>query len=170
MTEDTAIEHAFEAAYSKHARPEYPLSRQVEFITFCGVLRVDFTVRFGDQVIGFECDGKEFHDVFRDEVRDAVLLGERHLAIIYHFGGAELFYAPEVALQFVLAHDPSLFYDRTAVVLRRPIEVSEFRSLPHLIRHSDPSLASGRQHWPYIYRRMRELGITSIDDYVLEPQ
>ncbi len=55
------------------------------------------------------------------------LLGEKHIDVIYHFGGAELHYAPEFALLFVLEHDPELFQDRTETVLRRQIEISDYR-------------------------------------------
>jgi len=167
MTSDTPIERTFEAAYNKHALIGYPLEAQVDFETFCGRLCVDFVVRLPDRVIGFECDGKPFHDQFRDEIRDAVLLGGEHLDVIYHFGGAVLYYAPEFALLFVLEHEPELFHVRTEAVLRRQIEVSEYRKPPNLIRNCTERLYSGRQHWTYIFNKMKQLGITAIDDYVI---
>jgi hypothetical protein len=170
MTSDTPIERAFEAAYYKHARTGYPLKAQVNFDTFCGRLCVDFVVRLPDRTIGFECDGKPFHEKFRDEIRDAILLGDKHLDVIYHFGGAELHYAPEFALLFVLEHEPELFQERTESVLHRQIETSDYRKQPDLIRRSAVHLHSGHQHWPFIFNKMKQLGITAIDDYVITPK
>jgi hypothetical protein len=99
---DTPIEQLFAHEYRKHAREEYPLQAQVRFETRVGPLFPDFVTEFNGYLIAFECDGREFHNSFRDEVRDALLLGEGHVGTIYHFDGPPIFYSPELCVKFGL--------------------------------------------------------------------
>ncbi|TGU70716.1 hypothetical protein E4633_17105 [Geomonas terrae] len=62
--------------------------------------------------IGFECDGKDFHDESRDEWRDAMILGSKGVDAIYRMRGADLYYHINDILYFISKWDPELFSQR----------------------------------------------------------
>lgn len=62
--------------------------------------------------MGFECDGKEFHDEYRDEWRDGMILAEAAVDTIYRFRGKDLFSFLEDCVYAIFQNDPWLFNDR----------------------------------------------------------
>ena len=100
---ESPIESIFEEAFIKHSAAGVVLERQREFITQLGTFRVDFAIKQQGLLIGIECDGREFHDSFRDEIRDAVILGEGHLDTMYRFTGPVVYYAAPMALEYIRA-------------------------------------------------------------------
>lgn len=164
MTE-SHIEDAFLHEFRKHTYPAFLLTAQVEFQTRVGMLRPDFVTEFDGYLIAFECDGREFHEDFRDEVRDAILLGDNHVGTIYRFDGAPLYYAPEVCIQFIMKHDPELFPPRSHEVINNKVAIADYKRAPIFHRRSSKRPHVKREHWPFIYRRFVEGGFTGVDDY-----
>lgn len=77
---------------------------QREVSTRWATFRPDFLLTTeGGRRIAIECDGKEFHDSYRDEWRDVLLLGSGALDVIYRFDGSALFHNIFDCL-FVMAH------------------------------------------------------------------
>ena len=62
--------------------------------------------------IGFECDGKEYHDSSRDDWRDAMILGGGHVDSIFRFRGCDLTYHLEDLLFIVSRYEPNIFSKR----------------------------------------------------------
>ena len=87
--EDVFAEHCF-----KYLSNDVTVEKQVEVITNHGRFRIDFVLTNSTRRIAIECDGKEFHEFLRDELRDGILLGENHYDTIYHFRGCDLVYYP----------------------------------------------------------------------------
>jgi|BioPla2DNA2_1021312.scaffolds.fasta_scaffold33904_3 hypothetical protein len=162
---ESPIEESFLDEFRKHAFPDYVLHPQKEFITRVGLLRPDFVLPFGDYLMGFECDGSDYHDIFRDEVRDAILLGDGHLGTIYRFPGSTLAYAPELCISFIMQCDPELFPQRSHEVVRRKCEIADYRQTPIFHRRSARRSHAKREHWRYIYSQFVAMGLTGIDQY-----
>jgi len=88
---DSPLEDIFAFNIVKYLDHGVSFRPQVEVNTICEVFRVDFMVQApGGKKIVFECDGKEFHDAFRDEWRDAMILGAGEADIIYRLRGSTL--------------------------------------------------------------------------------
>jgi len=161
---ESPIEDIFEHAFYKHALPDLQLERQREFVTQIGKFRVDFVLPFEGYLIGFECDGLEYHNIGDDEIRDAALLGEGHLGTMYHLPGRELWYEPGYAIEFIATRD-SLFPDRTLSVVRRQIETNSIQTSSYLRRWSRVSPMAPREFWICLYGHILEWNCDSIADY-----
>lgn len=116
---DSPIEDLLALYYVRYASDAVDLISQVEVKTLCGVFIVDFVIRdrSGNRV-GIECDGKEFHDESRDEWRDAMILGEGHLDVIYRLRGSDLNYYVEDVLYLLAELEPGLFGPRAIANLK----------------------------------------------------
>ena len=108
---DSPLEDAFARQLVKHLDPSVRLHTQFEVSTICGTFRIDFVVETRSKKVGFECDGKEYHEVWRDECRDALILGSRGVDAIYHFPGAALTYHVNDCLWLATLCDPEIFGD-----------------------------------------------------------
>jgi len=173
---------------AKFIRPEIDLTPQVEFKTPHGPFRVGFFTS-EPRRIGFECDGDEFHDGFRDEFRDALLLGFDCLDIIYHIPGAVLTYYPHDALYLIAAWDGELFRPRekgiVAQLCTENTRQSSFdlrdervmigvrpegRSAPpyllSLIRRVREVPPGRRAHWKFLYSFAAEKAGINLDQLV----
>jgi hypothetical protein len=65
---DSPIEDRFAENLVKYLRDDVDLSTQVECKTICGDFHLDFLITSGNGAkVAIECDGKEFHDSYRDE-------------------------------------------------------------------------------------------------------
>lgn len=53
----------------------------------------------------------------RDELRDAILLGEKHFDTVYHFGGCDLVYYPYDCIWLISVLDGDLFNQRAHLQL-----------------------------------------------------
>jgi len=95
------------------------LHKQFEVETICGKFRVDLAAVQGTRTVGFECDGKDFHNAFRDDWRDAMILGTGAIDLIYRFRGCDLIYHMNDCLYVVSRLDKSLFSQRGFVNLNR---------------------------------------------------
>lgn len=110
---DSPIEDIFAYNYIKYANEESSLDSQVSVQTLCGRFILDFVLTTTDgSRIAVECDGQEFHEFSRDEWRDAMILGERHVDAIYRIRGADLVHNIASVLYAMSVLDPLLFSNR----------------------------------------------------------
>ncbi len=104
------IEEFFAWNFVKYANPNIDIRKQELISTTHGKFFLDFAVE--DQqgyTIGIECDGKEFHDLYRDEWRDAIILGKGQISEIVRIRGADIHYNIEDVLFVLLIWFPNLF-------------------------------------------------------------
>ena len=163
---ESPIEEIFHHEYCKFCKEEYELTAQKEFETRVGNLRPDFVTSFDGYLIAFECDGRDFHDEARDEIRDSILLGDEHVGTIYRFTGRLIANAPEMAIAIIAEYDPELFSERSIQVLKQKSSLSDFQisGLDHKRRSARRSYVK-REFWRVLHRNALEQAITRIDDY-----
>ena len=106
---DSPIEEIFARECPKYLDSGVSFDCQVEVGTKHERFRVDFVL---EETIAVECDGRDFHNPFRDEFRDAILLGEGRFPTIYHFRGRDITYYPEDCLWLISLEYPVLFSER----------------------------------------------------------
>jgi len=106
---DSPIEDDFAYNIVKYLEPKSKLIPQFEVKTICGTFRIDFVIQGPAGLIGFECDGKDFHDQSRDEWRDAMILGTKAVESIYRLRGSDIYYRLEDILYIVSLWNPELF-------------------------------------------------------------
>jgi len=102
---DSPIEDVFAEHCFKYLSDDVSVEKQVEVKTKHGIFRADFKLKNSTKRIAIECDGKEFHEMLKDELRDSILLGENHYDTIYHFRGCDLVYYPYDCVWLILALD-----------------------------------------------------------------
>lgn len=88
------------------------MTPQEELGTRWGVFRPDFVLDMSGFRVGIECDGRHFHDSYRDLWRDMVLLGDGHLDVMYRFPGTAIVNATCDTLFIMSRLDPKLFHER----------------------------------------------------------
>lgn len=116
---DSPIEDAFAYHAVKYLSETVWFRPQWEVQTICGRFVVDFVVELqGGYRVGFECDGKEFHDDARDEWRDAMILGGDFLDAIYRLRGSDITHHINDLLFIVSLCEPQLFSERGCLNLR----------------------------------------------------
>ena len=83
-------------------------------------VRIDFIAKTDQRSYAFECDGQKFHDFVRDELRDALLLGEGHVHTMYRILGSVI-NSPELEdMLLIIANiDGELFSERGMENLKR---------------------------------------------------
>jgi hypothetical protein len=116
---DSPIETAFADSCFKFLSPNVHVRKQVEASTTHGIFRLDFLMSVNDKEIAIECDGKDFHEGLRDELRDAILLGGGNCTTIYHFRGSDLVFYPHDCVWLVSVLDKDLFSQRGHIQLRQ---------------------------------------------------
>lgn len=143
---DSPLEDEFVHNLEKYVGELDSFDPQVAVSTICGRFILDFVARAGERAVGFECDGKPYHDRFRDEWRDAMILGAEAVDTIYRLRGADLYYHMEDCLFVISKLDPWLFSDRGLANLDR-LASDEARSFEYdhdpnilMIAYEGPSL------------------------------
>lgn len=164
---ESKIEENFFDAFNKFSNEGIELQPQKKFETRVGQLRPDFVLSFDGYLIAFECDGSEFHDRFRDDVRDAILLGDNHIGTIYHISGSILTFSPDLAIKYISKLEPELFSERAIQILKQKEQISDFNGIPELEcrRYSSRRDYGKRQHWRYIHEQFIKQRLKDIDDY-----
>jgi len=109
---ESPIEDIFASYCLRHLRGTVSVDRQVEVDTQHGHFRIDFVLTVGGKKIAVECDGRDFHNRYRDEFRDALLLGGCHFETVYHFRGCDITYWPDDCIWLMSVLDPRLFSER----------------------------------------------------------
>ncbi|MDA8119685.1 MAG: hypothetical protein M0Z85_06445 [Gammaproteobacteria bacterium] len=116
---DSPLEDAFAYHAVKYLSEVACFRPQWDIQTICGRFVVDFVIESqGGHRVGFECDGKEFHDKARDEWRDAMILGSDALDAIYRLRGPDITYHMNDVLFIVSLCEPLLFSERGHLNLR----------------------------------------------------
>lgn len=125
--DESAYESPIERIFAWHAfkflADDAELIPQVEVQTLCGRFRLDFVIERGGRRIGVECDGADFHDLARDEFRDAAILQARTVSAIYRFRGADLFHRADSCVFHLARQEPWAFDGRRFHVLQRAAEL-----------------------------------------------
>jgi len=117
---DSKLEDLFAYNLDKYLSGDVKLLQQVEVSTICGKYKLDFVAKVSTgRLVAFECDGAEFHDARRDEWRDAMILGEGQISVIYRFPGSALFYHMEDCLYFLSRWESHLFSPRGLANLKK---------------------------------------------------
>lgn len=93
--------------------------KQVEVETICGTFRIDFVASHEGKKVAFECDGKDFHDLSRDEWRDTMILGAGVVEEIYRLRGSDIQYHLEDCLYLISQREPDFFSERGHINLER---------------------------------------------------
>jgi hypothetical protein len=114
---DSPIEDIFAWHCKKYIRNDIEFDSQLDITTKHGIFRIDFVLSTKYQKIAVECDGKDFHIGYRDDIRDAIILGEEHVDIIYHFRGRELFNCPNECIWLMSVIEPEIFSRRGIMLL-----------------------------------------------------
>lgn len=176
---DSPIEDLFAWHCQKHLSTNVRFDSQVNVQTQHGLLRIDFVL---DGRVAVECDGRDFHEDLRDEIRDAVLLGEGHFKTVYHFRGCDITYHPDDCIWLMSKLNPELFSERGRLHLERlhKVEIGEkadfadresfsFRGRDSLFWafRRTVNLRSSYEHWPHwkcLYNFAKEHPGQSVDD------
>ena len=109
---ESPIEDELEHVLCKSIPDGSRVTRQFKVPTYRGVFRIDFVVHTKNRLIGFECDGRQYHDWRRDIFRDAVILSESDLKAIYRLEGPDIYYRLETALHILGQCRHGLFSER----------------------------------------------------------
>jgi len=109
---ESPIEDELEHMICKCTPDGSRVTRQFRVPTYRGTFRIDFGVQMGNRIVGFEADGRKYHDWRRDIFRDAVILGDSNVEAIYRIEGPDIYYRLETALYILGRCRPNLFSAR----------------------------------------------------------
>ena len=106
---ESQIEDDFLRCFYKVKADSVVVTGQSICITSKGRYRLDFALQAGLRKIGFECDGKQFHDVAKDEIRDDAILETGNVDVIYRAPGKSLWFHTYELLDLLRFVEPDLF-------------------------------------------------------------
>lgn len=111
---DSPIEDDFAHAIVKWLHPSAIWIPQLSVNTPWGQFRLDFYLEVNEKKIGFECDGRDFHQRtwWRDRWRDQMILGSGIVDVIYRFRGCDIFHRLDDCLYLASLWDPEVFSER----------------------------------------------------------
>lgn len=115
---ESPIEEYFAWEYEKVKDLGVSVQKQYRVETEFGRFRLDFVIHQADSRVGVECDGRHTHDMHRDSCRDSILLGEKHVRVVYRLRGSDLYAHPKECLHALALLEPSLFGARGLEQLR----------------------------------------------------
>jgi hypothetical protein len=113
---ESPLEELFIENLEKYISPNAEIIPQFEVETITGVFRLDFVLLINDRKIGIECDGLGFHDEWKDEWRDAIILGSKQIDTIYRFRGKDLHTFLSDCIFLIYCFDKDLFCDRYPLI------------------------------------------------------
>jgi hypothetical protein len=116
---ESPLENLFYDQLLKRLPHGAPLEPQVPVPTLCDMFRLDMLATVQNRRIGLEVDGQEFHDEYRDEWRDAMILGDGQADEIIRFRGCDLTYHLDDCFYLLSKIQPRLFSERQAGVVER---------------------------------------------------
>ncbi len=105
---DSPIEDIFINTINKYLSsdvciiPQYKVDVPMEF-------RLDFIIKKFESCIGIECDGKEYHNYYKDQIRDALILDRSCVDTIFRFPGKAIYYSIYNCIYFIYDFFPDLF-------------------------------------------------------------
>lgn len=190
MRTESVIEEVLSGALLSSVRTDALVLSQYEVPTTIGKFRLDFAISFESKIIAVECDGRAYHDRFRDEVRDAAILSQSAVETVYRFGGREILDHHTLCIAMIAAVDSYVidptWIDRYQRLIHKPSFLKLANTPPESVAEyiglqiSDENenwISCGRRskigddsryryHWKSIARRIQELSVTSIDEFV----
>jgi hypothetical protein len=149
---DSPMEDELAWALVKRLGPQAKLTPQYDARTICGRYFIDFVVEIHGKRVGIECDGREFHNVWRDLWRDAMILGAATVDVIYRVRAADIYHRIDDVLFFVSLWDPDLFSEHQLKVLDG---AASDDALEHLIDLYNLAWMSKEGHATVVYRAER---------------
>lgn len=103
----------------KYIAEDVQLLSQLSVETLCGQFIPDFVLELpAGRRIAIECDGRDFHDLSRDEWRDAMILGTGHVESVYRCRGSDIVGHIEDLLFLITQIEPQFFSERGRTNLR----------------------------------------------------
>lgn len=109
---ESPIEEEFYRVISKCLSEEVELRNQYEIKSGKYTFRVDFVALIGNLKIGFECDGKAYHDYKKDQWRDGLIVDGGHLHSLIRLRGTDINFRLIDALRAISVWHPELFNER----------------------------------------------------------
>lgn len=124
---ESPLEERFIEKLEKYLSPRVSILPQYWVKTIVGNYRIDFVLKIENKKIAFECDGKNFHDEWKDEWRDGLILGTGEINSIYRFRGCDIHTFLDDCIYLIYHFDKSLFSERYTLLAPRLIsdEVQE---------------------------------------------
>lgn len=107
FTGDSPIEEAF--WHEAHKWLDWRQDFEEQHEVLGGKYRIDFSVRNARGVVGFECDGKEFHNYEKDLARDREILGRTEFTNIVRMRGCDIWFNAFSTVRAVSNLLPHLF-------------------------------------------------------------
>ena len=109
---DSPIEEQFAWHFTKYVHPDIELLTQYEIPTNHGTFKLDFAIQVNNKIIGIECDGKEFHNIWRDVWRDIAVIENSIVSEVFRFRGCDITYHINECLIVLSWYYPDLFDSR----------------------------------------------------------
>lgn len=109
---DSPLEAHFAQCLPKYIEDSARFYKQYEVVTARGTFRLDFAVHCMKGIFGFECDGKEFHEYYRDMLRDSLILGSSEIISIHRISGSDIHKRLEDVLYAISEIEPDVFSER----------------------------------------------------------
>jgi len=137
---ESPLEYHFITQLEKHLNSEVVLNCQWCVTTNGGRFRLDFLIEFKGKKIGIECDGKDFHNEYRDEWRDALILGSNQADVVYRFSGTDLFCFLNDCIHVLYHYESQIFNKRYTEIFTRLISEELLIALKnnrHLIQETN---------------------------------
>jgi very-short-patch-repair endonuclease len=119
---ESEIEEDFLHSFYKVKSDNVSINGQENCQTRLGQFRLDFVITEGQQKIGFECDGKKFHDKNRDQLRDEAILKTGFVNTIYRVPGKSIWFHTYEVLDLLRVAEPFLFSNQGNRLLDRILE------------------------------------------------
>jgi hypothetical protein len=184
---ESPIESDLEYALGKYLAPSVHVKRQAWVQTSYGNFRLDFELHLGTLRVGVECDGADFHDEYRDEWRDATMLGEGLIDEVIRFAGKDLVYRLNDCLHVLFRLHPELFAERAHYALTKLASehavAAEIDPMDEELRYVGIGELSGnpcndyvriyrrvrtapKQYWNKLYRAAVALGPGTLDELI----
>ena len=118
---ESPLEELFIEQFEKYLSGKVDIISQYEVNTNAGKFRLDFVIESDKKKIGIECDGKEFHNEWRDEWRDALILGSNQVDTIYRFRGKDLACFINDCIHIIYHYDKEIFNERYSQIYNQLI-------------------------------------------------
>jgi hypothetical protein len=109
---DSPLEEQLALFLPKYIEDESKFFKQYQVETPRGIFKLDFLVYSPKGKFGFECDGKDFHDYYRDLFRDALILGSSDIISIHRITGKDIHNRLEDAIFAISKVEPDAFSER----------------------------------------------------------
>lgn len=164
---ESPLEEIFLQQFEKFVNDRFEIIPQYEIRNSAGIFRLDFLLKSTDYMVGIELDGKEFHDEWKDEWRDAIMLGNEQVDCIYRFRGKDVTTYIHECIFAMFVNDHKLFDSRYTQVSKSLVDIeifsnpeTQFSHLEDCMIYSIPTIdefgeITGRYHDIRVVRRCR---------------